>query len=482
MQADKTIYWYDLETFGSDPRLDRACQFAGVRTDTELNIIDDPSVIYCRPSSDILPDPEACLITGITPDKAMAEGLSEAEFATKIHAEFSDAQTCVAGYNNIRFDDEITRRLFYRCLFDPYEREWKNGNSRWDIIDLVRMTYALRPEGINWPKREDGSPSFRLEALTAANNISHEDAHDALSDVYATIGMAKLIREKQPRLYQYYFDLRFKNNVLAMVNLAQPSPLVHVSSRYPASRACLAIVLPLIADPSNPNACIVYDLSQNPASWIDDSAEAIKERLFSRTEDLPEGLERVALKTLHYNRCPALAPLSVLSDEVLQRLDINMQLVNEHRERLVLDSALKQKLEEVFKPDFEQESDPDLMLYSGGFFDGHDRNQMNRVQKLNADELAEMQFDFHDKRLPELLFRYRCRNYPQTLSQEEQTRWIRHCREKLSSVSEDRLNITSLKQKIARLRASATQQQGVLLDDLNQYIERLCTELGITQP
>ena len=192
----QTIFWHDYETFGADTRKDRPCQFAGVRTDLDLNIISDPITLYCKPNDDFLPSPDACLITGITPQHAYQEGVKEVEFAQRINTIFSVPETCVAGYNSIRFDDEISRNLFYRNFIDPYEREWKNGNSRWDIIDLVRLTYALRPDGINWPKDENDQPSFRLERLTEANNIAHEAAHDAMSDVYATIAVAKLIKEK----------------------------------------------------------------------------------------------------------------------------------------------------------------------------------------------------------------------------------------------------------------------------------------------
>src|SRR5690606_22124338 len=144
----------------------------------------EPLVIYCQPTEDMLPQPEACLITGITPQKAKSEGIREVEFIRLIHEQFSKPDTCVAGYNSIRFDDEVTRNTLYRNFFDPYAREWQNGCSRWDLIDVMRLAYALRPDGIQWPTREDGLPSFRLEDLTRANGVEHEAAHDAMSDVF----------------------------------------------------------------------------------------------------------------------------------------------------------------------------------------------------------------------------------------------------------------------------------------------------------
>ncbi|HEY3487270.1 MAG TPA: exodeoxyribonuclease I, partial [Gammaproteobacteria bacterium] len=229
-----SFYWFDYETSGVDPARDRPVQFAGVRTDADFRPIGEPLTIYCRFSDDILPQPDSCLITGITPQLANARGMNEVEFARRIHEELSQPGTCAVGYNSIRFDDEVTRYLFYRNFYDPYEREYKNGNSRWDIIDMVRMCYALRPEGISWPQHEDGAPSFRLEHLSKANGIKHEAAHDALSDVYATIGMAKLIKEKQPRLYEYLYNLRQKQEVSRLLNLRDRQPLLHTSSMFPS--------------------------------------------------------------------------------------------------------------------------------------------------------------------------------------------------------------------------------------------------------
>ena len=237
-----TLYWHDYETFGLDPRYDRPAQFAGIRTDEDLNIIGEPLMIYCKLAEDSLPSPEACLVTGITPQEANEKGLAEAEFIKLIHDEFAQANTCGVGYNSLRFDDEFTRFVLYRNFYDAYAREWQNGNSRWDIIDMARLTRALRPEGINWPDREDGKPSFRLEHLTAANNIEHAGAHDALVDVYATIAFAKLIKTAQPKLYDYVYQRRRKNDVAPLLNINDRTPVIHTSRMYPSDYCGTALV------------------------------------------------------------------------------------------------------------------------------------------------------------------------------------------------------------------------------------------------
>lgn len=427
-----SIFWHDYETFGVDPRRDRPCQFAGIRTDEDLNIIGEAVEFFCKPAPDFLPDPIACRVTGISPQLALEKGLSEAEFCERIVQEFTEPGTCVAGYNSIRFDDEITRHLLYRCFYDPYEREWKNGNSRWDIIDLLRMTRALRPQGIIWPDKEDGSPSFRLEQLTQANGIAHADAHDALADVRATIAMARLVKQQQPKLYDYLYNLRNKNRVLPLLDLHKHTAVVHVSGMFPAQRGCLGIVLPLLRHPDNNNGIVVLDLCSDPSSWLNLSAEQIRARLYTPRSELAAGEERIGLKTVHLNRCPALAPLTVLSDEVVKRYQLDLNLVQAHREQVLAASGLVERLREVFSgTDFTPETDPDVMLYSGGFFDAHDKRLMQKLHQLPAKQLATLSAEFHDPRLPLLLFRFRARNFPETLTTEETALWRSHCRSRL---------------------------------------------------
>lgn len=435
-----TIYWHDYETFGVDPRRDRASQFAGLRTDEDLNVIGEPLVMYCRPAPDMLPHPMACLITGISPRDALEKGLPEYEFIARIHREFAQPQTCVSGYNSLRFDDEVTRQLLYRNFYDPYEREWKNGNSRWDIIDMVRLCYALRPEGITWPRKEDGSPSFRLEELTAANGIAHEAAHDALSDVTATIAMAKLIKTLQPKLYDYAFALRDKKRVQAQLDIITKTPVLHVSSMYPAALGCLALVAPLTKHPTDKNGVIVYDLRVDPRTWMDLSVEQIQQRLFTRQEDLPEGDERIPLKVLHANRCPIVVGSNMLSAQQAKHYQIDMEKAREYWQCLVDHPQAIAKVASAFDRTHEEETraDPDFMIYSGGFFGAQDKQAMAQIRASKAADLSVWRQPFVDKRLDEMLFRYRARNFPTSLTPEEQTRWQLYCRSNIERPPEQR--------------------------------------------
>ena len=418
-----TFYWHDYETWGTDPRRDRPSQFGGIRTDEALNVIGDPLMIYCRPADDLLPQPEACMVTGLTPQKALAEGVCEAEFMALIHAELARSGTCGVGYNSIRFDDEFTRFGLYRNFYDPYAREWQNGNSRWDIIDMVRLTHALRPEGIEWPEYEDGTPCFQLEELTAANGIAHTEAHDALSDVYATIALARLIKARQPRLFDYIYRMRNKRLVEQQFDLREKRPVLHVSSMFPACYGRIAMVAPVARHPVNKNGIIVFDLRYDPEPFIELSVEELHERLFTPTSDLPDGVERVPLKMVHLNKSPVVVPMNTLTPADAERWQIDVAAGERHSKILQRAGMFEEKVRKVHSMrKFEPVSDPDQDLY-GGFFSDEDRRRMDIVRASSPQDLATLELAFEDGRLPEMLFRYRARNWPETLTGAEKQRW-----------------------------------------------------------
>ena len=422
-----SIYWHDYETWGANPQKDFPCQFAGIRTDLDLNIISEPLMIFSQIANDCLPVPQACLITGITPQRSLKEGLPERDFIAKILEEFSQPNTCVAGFNNIRFDDEMTRYTLYRNFYDPYAREWQNGNSRWDIIDLARACYALRPEGINWPLNDEGLPSFKLQDLTQANGIQHLDAHDAMSDVYATIAVAKLIKERQPKLFDYLFNLRNKKKVLEQIDYEQLTPLVHISSKIPSVHGCCSWIVPVGMHPSNKNAVIVLNLALDPSPLFTLSTDEIKKKLYTPNALLEENEQRLPIKLLHINKCPVLAPAKTLSVENAQRLGIDRQLCLQNLQKIKAHLHCLDKLQEVYTQSEQRLSiDAEHALYTGGFFSKADKELMQQIVHSDVNGLTELSLPFEDERLSALLFRYRARNVPQSLSAAEIERWQRY--------------------------------------------------------
>lgn len=469
--AKHTFLWHDYETTGADPRRDRPCQFAAQRTTAELEPLGEPIEMFCASAPDVLPHPQAALITGITPQQLARDGVSEAAFAARVHEEMAMAGTCTVGYNSLRFDDEFTRNLLYRNFYEPYAREWENGNSRWDLIDLVRMTYALRPQGVEWPRREDGTPSFRLEDLARANHLKQERAHDALSDVHALIGLARLLRARQPRLFAFYFDLRRKQRAFELLDVAHRTPVLHVSSRVPASRGCLALVVPLAVHATQPNAVIVYDLDADPAPLLELDAEEIADRVFSARADLPEDVERIPLKLVHANRSPALAPLSALAGVDLARIGLDTQRCMAHLERLRDQPGLAAKLQQVFARSYgDATPDAELALYCG-FLNDADKRLLREVRATPPEQLSARAFTFRDARLTELFWRYRARNWPQHLSLDEAARWQAFCRQRLEHKTElTTLTFDDYFALIATLRQDpAHAAQAPLFDALQAY-------------
>lgn len=478
-----TLFWHDYETWGESPNQDKPSQFAGIRTDENLNIVGEPLSFYCQPASDCLPKPEACLVTGITPQHALEHGLPDHQFMKRIYDELIQPGTCGVGYNSIRFDDEVTRNGLFRNFYDPYEREWRNGNSRWDIIDMVRLTCALRPEGIEWPQNDDGSPSFRLEKLSAANGLAHEAAHDALSDVYATIALAKLVKERQPNLYDYAYRMRLKREVAGLIDLNSCRPLLHISSRYPAAQGCAALVAPLAKHPVNQNGVIVFDLSASPELLADLSVEEISARLFTARDELEEGVERIPLKVVHLNKSPMLVTPKLVDARAEERLHMNKTACEENWRRLcqiAQSTPLADKLRQVFsRKGFAEKTDPEQCLYDG-FLNDADKATLTDIRGADAATLAGTTFSFHDRRLPELLFRYRARNFPDSLSAEELQQWDEFRAQRFSDSSAGAgITVAEFRQRMERLQANPdiTDKQKHILEQLAAYERQLTAGL-----
>ncbi|MDR2128844.1 MAG: exodeoxyribonuclease I [Burkholderiaceae bacterium] len=426
-----TFLWHDYETFGVNPRRDQPAQFAGIRTDADLNETGQPAILYCQPATDALPEPEACLLTGITPQQCAAQGLPEHLFADKINTLLAAPDTIGVGYNSIRFDDEVTRHLLWRNLRDAYAREWQNGCGRWDLLDVVRCAWALRPEGIEWPTDDAGQPSFKLEKLSAANGLRHENAHDALSDVRATIALARLIRQHNARLFDFCLALHKKDRVAQEIGLpatlASARPFLHISGRFPASRGCLAVMWPLAMHPVNKNELLAWDLAADPTELADLKPEQVRQRLFTPAAELPEGLQRLPIKGVHLNKSPiVISNLKTLRPQRAEQWGIDLAACAQNAQKLRALPDLSALWPEVYaRPAPAMDTDVDQDLY-GGFLDKADRRRLDHLLRLSPAELALERTGFDDERLPELLFRYRARNFPETLTPEENARWQQH--------------------------------------------------------
>lgn len=474
-----TFFFYDLETSGFNARAARVMQFAGQRTDMDLKPLGKPVNVLIKLSADVLPEPDAVLLTGITPQKTLSEGLTEAEFLKLFYAEVVQPNTIFLGFNSVRFDDEFMRFLLYRNYYDAYEWQWKDGCSRWDLLDLVRMTRALRPDGIEWPYASDGKPANRLEYLSQVNKLAHANAHDALSDVMATIGLAKLVKSKQPELFDYLLKHRDKKTVKELV--LKGKPFVYTTGRYSSQYLHTSAVMLLSKHPEQ-DAALVYDLRYDPTPFIKMEVEDLVEA-WRFTKD-PDAVH-LPVKTLKYNRCPAVAPLGVINDASSQkRIDLNLGTLSRNLETIKnhqvqfsnkIALAIKQLDAERQKAQVElveSQQTVDERLYDG-FINASDKNTMSAIRAANPQEFAQLCDNFMDDRLKSMIPLYKARNFPKSLSEEERQAWDEYCQLKLfSGGSQSRISKYFV--RLAELNTEKlTDEKRYLLEELKLYGEAI---------
>lgn len=473
-----SFFFYDLETSGFDPRSARIMQFAGQRTDMNLKPIDEPLNYLIKLTPDVLPSPDAILITGITPQRTLADGLTEVEFLKVFYEQAVRPGTIFTGFNSVRFDDEFMNFLNYRNFYDAYEWRWKDGCSRWDLLDVVRMTRALRPEGIKWPFAPDGKPANRLEFLTSVNKLEHSDAHDALSDVQATIAVARLIRDKQPDLFKYLLECRDKKAVKKLV--LGTAPFVYTSGRY-SSEFLHTTAAALLSEHPKQDAALVFDLRFDPLPFADMSVDQLSEAW--RYNPDPEAV-RLPVKTLKYNRCPAVAPVGVMKDKDSQgRIGLNLDTVTGHFQNLQRCRAeLARKMAEVVaRYDREREQAQttlvddrltvDARLYDG-FIGDADKSTMRTIRIAEPDQLTGLAGQLRDDRLKSLLPLYKARNYPSALSGEERTEWEEFCHRRLFDGGTDS-KLAAYFKRLDELSSGAPNPSGRSADEQQYILEEL---------
>lgn len=467
---EQTFFWYDLETFGLNPFYDRIAQFAGQRTDMDLNPIGDPVILYCRLSADYIPDPAACMVTGITPKTVKANGIPESEFIEKINDIFSVPGTCSCGFNTLKFDDEFIRNALYRNFLDPYQREWKNGNSRWDIIDLVRACHDFRPQGFNWPPASaSGNPVFKLTELTAANHIEQIGAHDAMVDVNATIAVARLIRKVQPRLFRYYLTLRNKATVRNLLDPQDtPSPVLHTCAAFTTPNGCTSMIVPITPHVKNENTIVCFDLRSDVAPL-----------LAAKPEDVfrVPGVMRIAV-----NRVPFIAPVNTLTKEDLQRLGIDYASCMQRYEEVTRNrTSLILKIRSNEGDEFDNPDDPDFQIYSR-FFSDYDRKLFDVVRSTPPEQRLKLNLRFEDPRCQQMLWRHVCRNYPRVLDDAEMARWKSFASTRLLCPPGNPINdINFVSRKIEERMAdtSLNPKQKEVMAELKEYLLQLKHFVGL---
>lgn len=471
----QTILWYDLETFGLNPYYDRVAQFAAIRTNMDLEIIGDPIMLYCKLAEDYLPNPSACLVTGITPQEVNKKGLPEPEFIKEILAEFTRPNTIVSGFNSVRFDDEFIRNLLYRNFYDPYEREYKNGCSRWDIIDLVRATHDLRPEGINWGNRkENNTPTFKLTHLTECNNIEQIGAHDALVDVYATINVAKLIKEKQPKIYNWSINHRNKTDISDLITFDYKSPVLYTAAEFTSPFGCTRPILPLTMSIANANVCYYLDLTRDLNEFFDNVDNG--RNLFDSFD----------ISRLTINKLPFISPFSMANDKgISERINLNHpeikgKIMRIWNRRELIAKLISKYDSSPYKED--PDKDPDLRIYQDGFTTKRDKDNFEIIRKSKPEERLNLKLMFDSEKASKMLFRQVARNYKNALSDDLLKKWKNFCSTRLlAPPAKEALTLDSYSRKIEEELNSIDRDTKdklilVALREWGEYLKRYITE------
>lgn len=471
-----SLFFYDLETSGLDSRWQRIMQFAGQRTNKDLVPVGKPIDVLIKLTDDILPEPDAVMVTGITPQATLHDGISEAEFLKILHEKVFTPDTVMLGFNSLRFDDEFLRHTLYRNFYDPYEREYTEGMSRWDVLDMSRMMRALRPEGIKWPTGDNGKPTNRLESLTEANSIKHDDAHAALADVNATIELTKLIKSAQPKLYDHLFKMKDKKNLKKLLEIGS-QPVVHSSGKLPSEYLKTSVVVPIAPHPVNKNAVLVFDLRHSPKPFADMDSKELSEAAFTPAKELiAKNQQRLPIKAVHINKSPAVAPLSVLDEASQERINLSLTQVKTHLKELKEIKGFDQRVIDAWEQQepLKLPDDSEGQLYGGGFINDNDKKQLKKLRAQSAEQLASWQPRFDDERLQSMLLGYKARNYPEILSGDEQSLWQQYRLERLND-SERGITFAKFENRLSELAKehAGDKKKEFLIEELHLYAQSI---------
>jgi len=338
--------FHDYETLNIDNKTTQGAakpiEYAGIITDIDLNEVPDGrhhKII--KPPIDVIGNPNAFLVHGVDPEMAEKVGVSEFEFAEWIGQLYGKDGTVIAGYNSIKFDSEVTRHTRFRNLLPSYTPEFENGNFQLDVMKVVMMAYSMSPGVLNFPKKDDGNDSLRLEDLTAANGIDHKDAHSALSDVEATINLAKLIKERNPQLWHYALWLTNKRNVEPLLD--KNEMLFYTDTTIGQKTRYTSVMHPLVVDSKIGSKYICIDLNSEDLDIVfDESPEKLNEYIFTSKQEQGSNYRATPFLNLTTNKAPIVIPASEraiknMSDDMgfdLERIQKNFSRIKKGGEEI----------------------------------------------------------------------------------------------------------------------------------------------------
>ncbi|VFP83850.1 exodeoxyribonuclease I [Buchnera aphidicola] len=425
---NKSFIFYDYETFGLNISLDKVAQFCSIETDNDFKFIRKKTILFCYPPIDYLPDPNSILITKILPQYTQQYGLNEYCFTKKIYDIFSQKNSCIIGYNNINFDNLITRNIFYRNLLDPYEWSWKNGNFSWDVLNIVRAFYIFYPKTMLWYRKINGTVSFKLSDITSINNIIHINAHDAYSDVMATFLIVQFLYKKNKKFFLFLYKISHKKFILNFISQNYNKPFFYLSSFFGSKNNNFGCIMILGMHPKFNNNLIIINLSINFKKIFHLYSYCVRDKL--KIHQLFDcGIQVVCI-----NKSPLFFSYNSLSKQDCKRLNINYSRCQKNFFLLKNNTLLKNWILSFFLKSEKNEVDDnvDLMLYKN-FFNSSDKMLFSFIHSHVPLQWINWYPEFIDTRIKEIFFRLKARNFIKLLNFNEIKRWQLYCKHKINS-------------------------------------------------
>ncbi len=463
--------FYDFETSGLNYYFDQPIQLAAKLVDENFNVLDELNE-KCRLRDGVIPSPIALLITK-TNLKDLSSKQSFYEFMDKIHQKLSSWSPAIfIGYNNINFDEKFLRSSLYHSLHAPYLTN-TNNNSRTDLFKIILSICNLDKPYINIPiDKEKGRKSLKLEKISENNKIKHEFAHDAMSDVDATLGVAEIIKNNDPDLWEHLMVFRNHNNVREFIEENKICFLPPTTSTGDYTPVCY-----LTSNPDNAKELIFFNLCE----------EVTDEIISSRTRNIGSLFKNKILKKVKSNDYPILLKYKHLDDTLKEKYskdknnyDVKFKLLNSSSNFVMnINQYLVDQLADyqVDNRDYLSASEHvDEMLYNG-FTGPSDWALIKKIDNLNKiDEILIELGALEDKRLVELYKRKLYSDKQELLPEKNINNYKAYISNKIFDDSEKVPWTTISKAKAELVKASSDSRFANMQDEIDiigKYIDKL---------
>lgn len=382
-----SLVFYDTETTGTETYFDQILQFAAIKTDVDLNVI-DRFEIRCRILPHVVPAPGALRVTGVTPTQLINPSLpSHYEMVRAIRSKLlSWSPAMFLGWNTIDFDEDLIRQALYKTLHNPYLTN-RDGNSRSDVMRMAQACSLTAPFALTFPLGDGGKKIFKLDRFAPSNGFSHEQAHDAMGDVEATIFLAKLLMEKAPDVWSSF--MRFSTKA-AVVDYINEERVFCFSDFYFGNPFSYATTV-LGQNKGNPAEWYIYDLSIDPTSLLSLTDSKLKSRLAASPK---------VVRKLKSNGVPMLLPFEDAPD-ICKGRNLGFKALEQRADMLRTGSEACERLVSAFeslKIEYPVSPHVEKQIYNG-FIDQADEKLMNEFHEVEWSKRHAIVEKFQDTRL-----------------------------------------------------------------------------------